>query len=211
MCPTPSARAYHRSTLRHLLPVLALCLSVPSGTAGAASDHDHVHHHVMPAAQEGYVRSHARYAIPAVVLTNADGENVALREELSDKPVVLNFIFTSCGAVCPVMSRTFSEVQTSLGKEIRLISISIDPEHDTPAVLKTYASKYGAGRHWQLLTGRLADSVAVQRAFDVYRGDKMNHAPATFLRAGNGQDWVRLDGFASANDILREYRGLASR
>jgi protein SCO1/2 len=59
-----------------------------------------------------------------------------------------------------------------------------------------------------MLTGTLDDSVAVQRAFDVYRGDKMNHQPATFLRAAPGQPWVRLEGFASAADILREYRQL---
>jgi len=54
------------------------------------------------------------------------------------------------------------------------------------------------------------DSIAVQRAFDVYRGDKMNHLPTTFLRASPGQPWVRLDGFAGAADILREYRQLTS-
>ena len=80
----------------------------------------------------------------------------------------------------------------------------------TPAALKAYAGKYGAGPQWQMLTGSLDDSIAVQRAFDVYRGDKMNHQPATFLRAGPGQPWVRLDGFASAADILREYRRIAA-
>jgi protein SCO1/2 len=53
--------------------------------------------------------------------------------------------------------------------------------------------------------------IAVQRAFDVYRGDKMNHSPVTFLRAGAGKPWVRMAGFASAADILREYRQLNAR
>ena len=61
-----------------------------------------------------------------------------------------------------------------------------------------------------MLTGTVENSIAVQRAFDAYRGDKMNHAPATYLRAGGaGSPWLRLDGFASASDIISEYRKLA--
>jgi protein SCO1/2 len=169
----------------------------------------------MPGEQDGYVRTMASYVVPDVKLVDADGAGVPLRRELAeqDRPVVLNFIFTTCGAVCPVMSNTFSQVQAALGPEkdaVRMVSISIDPEQDTPAALKAYAGKYGAGPQWQMLTGSLDDSIAVQRAFGVYRGDKMNHQPATFLRAGPGQPWVRLDGFASADDILREYRRLTA-
>jgi protein SCO1/2 len=91
-----------------------------------------------------------------------------------------------------------------------MVSISIDPEQDTPAVLKAYADKYGAGPQWNMLTGSLSDSISVQRAFNVYRSDKMDHLPTTFLRARPGQPWVRLDGFASAADILHEYHQLTS-
>jgi protein SCO1/2 len=193
---------------------LTLCLAFAPALAEDphASHHDH-RHHAMPAEQDGYARSQANYAIPDVKLVDANGAAVPLRSELDeqDKPVLLNFIFTTCGAICPVMSATFSQVQDALGPEreaVRMVSISIDPEQDTPAVLKAYAGKYGAGPQWQMLTGSVGDSIAVQRAFDAYRGDKMNHQPATFLRAGRGQPWVRLDGFASADDILREVRQL---
>lgn len=198
-----------------MLAALTLGLA-PLSTSAMAEDHSHHHHHhAMPAEADGYVRSQAAYAVPDVKLVNADGSGVPLRSELAeqDKPVILNFIFTTCGAVCPVMSATFSQLQAALGPErdaVRMLSISIDPEEDTPAALKAYAGKYGAGPQWQMLTGSLTDSIAVQRAFDVYRGDKMNHQPATFLRAAPGQPWVRLDGFASADDILREVRQLRS-
>jgi protein SCO1/2 len=190
--------------------LLELMSCVPSAMA---EDHAH-HHHAMPSEQDRYVRTTASYAIPDVNLLDADGARVPLRSSLGDKPVILNFIFTSCGAICPVMSNTFSQVQDKLGAErdvVRMVSISIDPEQDTPAALKAYAGKYRAGPQWQMLTGSLDDSIAVQRAFDVYRGDKMNHQPATFLRAEPGQPWVRLDGFASAADILREVRQLTGK
>jgi protein SCO1/2 len=92
-----------------------------------------------------------------------------------------------------------------------MVSISIDPEQDTPAVLEAYRAKFDAGPQWKMLTGWLDDSVLVQRAFDVYRGDKMNHQPATFLRTRQGQPWVRLEGSATAADVLREYRQSQSR
>jgi protein SCO1 len=196
---------------RSAMLALSLCM-VPCLPAMAADHHEH-HHHAMPGAQSAYVRTLASYTVPDVRLLDADGAGVALRRRLDDKPVILNFIYTSCTAICPVMSATFSQVQAALGAErdaVRMVSISIDPEHDTPAALKSYAKKFAAGPQWQMLTGSLDSSIAVQRAFDVYRGDKMAHTPATFLRAGAGQPWVRLDGFASASTILREYRQLAS-
>jgi protein SCO1/2 len=203
--------------LKNQLMLAALTLGLaPLSMSAMAEDHSHHHHHhAMPAEADGYVRTQAAYTVPDVKLVDADGAGVPLRNQLAeqDKPVILNFIFTTCGAICPVMSATFSQVQAALGPArdaVRMLSISIDPEEDTPAALKAYADKYGAGPQWQMLTGSLTDSIAVQRAFDVYRGDKMSHQPATFLRAAPGQPWVRLDGFASADDILREVRQLRS-
>ncbi len=170
-------------------------------------------HHAMSSVKDAYVRTIASYTIPDVKLLDPNRTKVSLRRQLDDKPVILNFIFTSCGAICPVMSTTFSQVQKALGPErdaVRMVSISIDPHFDTPEALKIYAKRYGAGPQWQMLTGSVDTSIAVQRAFNVYRGDKMGHTPATFLRAKAGQPWVRLDGFASADDILREYRKLTA-
>ncbi|HWR75572.1 MAG TPA: SCO family protein [Thiobacillus sp.] len=211
-----TARRHATARLLALQVLAALSLGlVPYPISAIAQDHqhDHHHHHAIPSEQDGYVRTMASYSIPDVKLLDANGAGVSLRSELDDKPVILNFIFTSCGAICPVMSTTFSQVQMALGPErdtVHMVSISIDPEHDTPAALKSYAEKYGAGSQWQMLTGSLDNSIAVQRAFDVYRGDKMGHTPATFLRVKAGQPWVRLDGFASAADILREYRQLTT-
>jgi protein SCO1 len=196
--------------------VVLIALLGLAGLPTSAIAHAGSHDHHEAGAKQGYVRTLASYTIPDVKMVDANGVAVPLRSNLAnqDRPVILNFIFTSCAAVCPVMSATFAQVQAALGPEreaIRMVSVSIDPEQDTPAALKAYASKFGAGRQWQMLTGSLDDSIAVQRAFDVYRGDKMNHQPATFLRASPGQPWVRLDGFASAAEILREYHELRAK
>jgi protein SCO1/2 len=128
--------------------------------------------------------------------------------------VLLQFIFTTCPTVCPVMSGTFSAAQEKLGADlarVRMISISIDPEQDTPERLREYARRFKAGRQWLFLTGNLDDIVAVQKSFDAYRGNKMRHEPLTFLRAAHGKTWVRLDGLMSAAQLVAEYRRLMSQ
>jgi protein SCO1/2 len=202
---------------QEILMIFAILLGVAASASGAKlayaeTEHHHHQHHAMP---DGYQRSSASYTIPDVRLVDTDGAQVALRDGLGgDEPVMLNFIFTSCTAICPVMSATFMQVQEALGDErrkVRMVSISIDPENDTPAKLKEYAGRFHAGSQWRMLTGSVEDSIEVQRAFDAYRGGKMNHAPVTFLRAGgHDKSWVRLDGLVSASDIVQEYRKLAA-
>lgn len=162
-----------------------------------------------PKSSPGVTGSVAQYTIPAVQLTREDGRVVSLPEEMNDgRPVVMNFVFTSCNSVCPLLSTVFAEFDRRLGADrskVHLMSISIDPEADTPARLREYAHRYKAGPEWHLYTGTVEASRAVQRAFDVYRGDKMNHTAVTLLRAGPGQPWRRLDGFLTPNDLLSEY------
>jgi len=153
------------------------------------------------------------YDVPAVQLVRDDGKVVALPEEMNDgRPVVLNFIFTSCGSVCPLMSQVFSQFQQGLGTadrdKVHLMSISIDPEEDTPARLRDYAKKFHAGPEWQHYTGTVEASVAAQRAFAISRGDKMTHAPVTLLRAAPGEPWLRIDGLVTPEDLLAAYRHL---
>lgn len=175
---------------------------------------EHMHHqHNHSNIKEGYVRSVKQLNIPNAKLVDMEGAQVSLSSELnSGKPIMLNFIFTTCTAICPIMSATFSQVREELGPDrskIEMISISIDPEHDTPEKLKEYAKKYHADEGWQFLTGDLALIVSVQKAFDAYRGDKMNHIPLTFLRRSPKDPWVRLEGFTSAKDLLHEYHNLS--
>jgi protein SCO1/2 len=166
----------------------------------------------QPEALPGVSRSRVVYETPEVKLVRADGERVSLARELDDgRPVLLNFIFTTCSSVCPLASQTFAEFRDRLGTQVsgvHLMSISIDPEQDTPARLREYARKYHAGPEWQYYTGSLDASLAVQRAFDVYRGDKMSHTAVTLMRAAPGKPWLRIEGFVTPDDLVRDYRSL---
>lgn len=160
-------------------------------------------------------RSEHSYQAPDLLLTDMQGRQVRLRQLLADdRPVLLNFIYTTCPTICPVLSATFAQVQSDLGDEadrVRMISITIDPEKDTPGQLADYAKRYHAGPQWAFYTGALQDIVKIEKAFDIYRGSKVNHEPVTYLRGAGASTWVRLDGVASSNDIIREYRRLAAK
>ena len=189
--------------LRRVL-ALAACAVIPAVYAHDPSD-PHAHHHAVKAKT---IRSTADYEIPDVKLVREDGRTVSLRQEISDgRPVVLNFIYTTCTSICPVSSQTFADLQEKLGAgrgKVHLVSISIDPEQDTPARLREYAKRFGAGSEWRHYTGTLAASLDVQRAFNVDRGAKMNHTPVTFVRVAPGSQWVRIDGFATADELAHE-------
>jgi protein SCO1/2 len=161
-----------------------------------------------------YRVSKENYPIPDVSLTSEKGTTVSIRDVLnSDRPVMLNFIFTTCTTICPVLSASFSQVQDAMGGEVEdiaMVSISIDPEYDTVEKLSAYAQRFEAGEQWQFFTGQLEDVIAVERAFDIFRGSKMNHEPVTLIRTSKDQPWLRIDGLANAGDIVSEYRNLLS-
>jgi protein SCO1/2 len=158
-------------------------------------------------------RSVVNYPVPAIKLVRDDGKDVTLADELNDgRPVVLNFIYTTCTGICPLASHIFSQLQHRLEAEreqVHLVSISVDPEEDTPARLRAYAQQYSAGPSWQHYTGTVFASTAAQRAFDAYKGDKMGHTPVTLVRTSPEGPWVRFDGFATVDMLLEELHGKA--
>lgn len=94
--------------------------------------------------------------VPDFAFSDQSG-NAFSREDLKGRLTVANFIFTRCKGPCPVMTSRMSELSRKLGKagrEVQLVSFTVDPEHDTPEVLATYASQVGASLpQWRFATG----------------------------------------------------------
>src|SRR4029079_6107544 len=99
---------------------------------------------------------------PNVTLTTQDGAPVRFYDDLiKGKIVAVNLIYTTCKYACPLETARLSQVARLLGdrmgRDVFFYSITIDPDHDTPQVLKEYAAKYQAGPGWTFLTGKAAD------------------------------------------------------
>lgn len=187
----------------------------PSGLGEDAAhqhgQHDHAHH--MASAQSPQKRTTASYDPPAVVLINQNGDQVDLDKLVaSDKIVMLNFIFASCATVCPVLTAGFANFQDKLDaatQQVQLVSVTIDPEHDTPEVLLEYSQRFGADPGWEFLTGSRKDINDVMRALDAFVANKMNHRPLTFFHTPGASEWTRIEGFLSTTDYLGVYTTLA--
>ncbi len=157
-----------------------------------------------------YKRSIENVAIPDVVLVNQQGEKVRLKSLLeTDQPVLVDFIYATCTTICPILSAGFANFQRELGpetKNVRLVSITIDPENDTPAAMKEYLERYQAQPGWDFLTGSRQDVDRVMKAFNAYFRSKMDHQPLSFIRSQEDGKWIRLYGLMSSSDLMKEFQ-----
>lgn len=158
-------------------------------------------------------RSVETYRIPDVVLVNHDNEPIRLIEYLeTDKPVILEFIYTACTTVCPIMMVKFSNLQRRLEPDTEqalMVSISIDPENDTPEVLTSYRNKYRAQPGWDFLTGTPDAVHAVMAAFNTRFTDMATLDSPVLLRASGSKDWIRLTGEIDSKTFWREFQNLS--
>jgi protein SCO1/2 len=119
---------------------------------------------------------------PNVVLTTGDGKQVHFYDDLiKDKIVAINLIYTHCDFTCSLETARLAQVQDILqdrmGKDIFFYSITIDPDRDTPAVLKAYAEKFGAGPGWTFLTGKKQDIDRLAVKLGLTEKDSVTAAP----------------------------------
>ena len=154
-----------------------------------------------------------------VPLLDQDGRNVRFRTDaIGDRIVVIDTFFTTCGLICPILGAIFSDVQEQLGdrldREVRLISITVDPATDIPPRLKKYAEQWEARQGWLFLTGEKKAVDRVLEGIGMYTPDFANHPSAILVGDGRDGKWTRFNGFASpeqlksrVEDLLRERRG----
>lgn len=200
-----------RLGLRLAVPILFLPALV---AAEGTDEHAHCKAHMAAAQKSAAVRSTAAYTLPDVSLLDQDGQSVALKGLLEGPtPTLVNFIYTSCTTICPVLTATFAHLDSAAPQDVarvRRVSISIDPEVDRPPRLKAYAEQQKAGPNWTFLTGTPEQIVAILQAFGAYTGSKMSHRPVTFLRAGGQGPWTRFDGFLRGAELASEVHGLVA-
>ncbi|HEX7833405.1 MAG TPA: SCO family protein [Thermoanaerobaculia bacterium] len=143
-----------------------------------------------------------------VVLTDQDGKEVRLYSDLLEgKIVIINSFFATCHGSCPVMSATFRKIQTALGdrlgRDVHLISISVDPENDTPEKLRSFAKAASAERGWHFVTG---DKENVQKALyklGLLTDTKETHTAIVLIGNEPKGVWKKAFGLASADEIVK--------
>jgi len=180
-----------------------------SSVVRAQSEDGHLRHKDMIQQQEKSAGNFVGIDLPDATLVTQDGVEVSLANDVvGDKIVVIDFVYTTCTTVCPVLSAIFSQVQNNLGDrlgdEIAMVSISVDPLRDTPARMKSYASKLGAGEDWVWLTGRRQTVTEVLEEFGAYTPNFAEHPSMVLVGDGQSGQWARFIGFPAADQIIRK-------
>jgi protein SCO1/2 len=157
-----------------------------------------------------YKRTLESYTVPDVTLVNQDGVKVKLKPLLeSGEPIIVDFIFGTCTTICPVLSAGYANFQAKVppgAPKVHLVSISIDPENDSPKVMRDYLKRYRAKPGWDFFTGKREDIDKAMRAFNAYIPNKMSHYPLTFIRDPKTGKWIRIFGLMSSSEFIDECR-----
>jgi protein SCO1/2 len=146
-------------------------------------------------ARGDYPAANGNNCLPEVSLIDQHGSEVSLAS-LKGKPVLIDFIYTSCASTCPMLTAKMASIAQklgpALGTDVRIVSISLDPEHDSPAELAKYAQSHGASENgWIFLTGPPAKIDQVLALFKLRRtresDGSITHSISAFLLGSDGR------------------------
>lgn len=132
---------------------------------------------------------------------------------LKDKVVLINFFFTNCVAACPLQSKVLADLQLQLGdqlvKDIFLVSISVDPERDTPVAMKEYAEKFDAQKGWIFLSDKKDRVNWVIYKLGQYIEEVDAHSTAYILGNAKTDHWKKARPDATAETLASLLLSLA--
>lgn len=165
---------------------------------------------------EGKAGSTLDVKIPDVFVYDQDGRKLSFHSDLiKGKTVAINFIFTTCTTICPPLTATMRQVQREMGervgRDVWLISVSVDPLTDTPDRLKSFAAKFAAGPGWTFVTGHKTEIDRLLKSLGAYVSDKNNHSPLILVGNEPAGYWTRSYGLAPASKIARLITETAGR
>lgn len=146
--------------------------------------------------------------IPDTELVDQNGRKVHFYTDLvKGQTVVINFIFTTCTTICPPLGATFARVQKELGdktgRDVRFISISVDPATDTPERLKAWGEKFHAGDGWTFVTGNKPDVDELLRALGASSASREDHSPTILIGNDMLGTWTRTYGLAKPSQLVQ--------
>jgi len=160
----------------------------------------------------------AAETLPNVVVQTQDGTRVRFYDELiKGKVVLINFMFTSCTTQCPLTTANLVKVENALGenlgRDVVMISVTVDPKVDTPAVLKKYSQRYQTKAGWYFVTGSRKDIDLIRRRLGGLdnTGDKTQHTGIVVYGNDATGQWAATPAMAQPKAIVRSVMRLVRR
>jgi len=208
-------RTHRFGCLLLLVGATALCLFLFESSisaTGARIQQDQTTHthdqHRQSGAQERAAREEtAQVSIPDLSLLDQQGRKINFYSDLvKGKTVAINFIFTTCTTICPPLAATFAKMQKllgdRLGKDVYLISVSVDPITDTPERLRAWGEKFGAKQGWTFVTGEKTEMDKLLKALNAYTARIEDHSPMILIGNDAKSNWTRAYGLAPPAKLM---------
>lgn len=153
--------------------------------------------------------------IPDITVIDQEGKQQLFYTDLvKDRTVAINFIYTTCNTVCPVLTEIFRHTHEILNKEenqhVRLISVSVDPFNDTAQKLKGFAAKLNAKKDWVFVAAEKSDLDRLLKALGTFSTKRDDHSSMVLIGNDRHDRWIRSYGIVPATElvqILHEVQG----
>lgn len=190
--------------LKLILPVLAGVVSLGLGAAFAHEGEKHsggqgpeIGGPIIVAPMDPAAEAKAREYFTDLPVVTQDGEKLRFFSDvLKDRIVVVTLFYTECTGMCPLTNQKLSEVQDllgdAMGRDYFFVSVTLDPETDTPEVIKKYAENFGAKKGWYFLTGNKDDIKTITRRLGQTDENIATHNPFFMLGNVPRAHWTRL-------------------
>ncbi len=192
------------------LPLLSGIALLTIGVAVLWAKATNAHDHKQPIGTE---QVQGRQ-IPDVRLTDQNGHQVRFRSDvLRQRMAVISFIYTSCTTTCPLVGATVATVAEHVqkdGSDVALVSISVDPEYDTPARLLAWRERYGDIPRWTLLTGPKREIVQLLRSLGAYSANLEDHSDILLVGPDTAGRWTRISSLAAWEKVAAAIRAATS-
>jgi protein SCO1 len=151
--------------------------------------------------------------IPDVRLTDESGHEVRFASDvLRQRPALISFIYTRCTTTCPLVGATVATVTEKLqadASKLAIVSITVDPDYDTPERLRDWRKLYGEIPQWTLLTGAKRDITQLLRALGAYSPNLEDHSEILLIGPNASGQWVRMSSLAGWDTVVEQVRAAA--
>ena len=198
------------TSLKRFSLLLVLGLLPAGSNAGDAGieDDPHAHHRAMLNKPAEPTLSTRVELLDRVLIDQHGNEVKFVSDVIGDRIVVMDFIYTTCTTVCPVISAVFAQLQKKLGDqlgdEVVLLSVSVDPIRDTPQRLRAYAATHHARPGWVWLTGHKRTMDDVLDGLGAYSPNFSDHPAMVLVGDARTGQWSRYFGFPSPDRLMKQ-------
>jgi protein SCO1/2 len=153
-------------------------------------------------------------SVPDIEVVNQDGRHLRFNSQVVDGRIaIVTGFFTTCSSMCPITQEKLSQVAKllgpRLGKEVVIVSVSVDAENDTPARMKDWGEKFHIGPGWTLLSGKRAEVDTLLKSLGLFVELQQRHQSALMI-GSTDSGWVRISSWTSSEKLARLAESMAS-